>query len=94
MPATRAHVIIHGRVQGVCFRLCTQDQARAFGLSGWVRNRYGGTVEAVFEGDAARIEEMINWCRRGPSMAHVTRVDVARGEAQGAATGFSIRPSV
>ncbi len=94
MPTTRAHVIIRGRVQGVCFRMCTQDQARARGLSGWVRNRYDGSVEAVFEGDAARVEDMIDWCRRGPSMAHVAHVDVTRGEAQGAATGFSIRPSV
>jgi acylphosphatase len=73
----RARVVARGRVQGVFFRAETRDRARSLGLAGWVRNNPDGTVEAVFEGERERIEAMVEWCRRGPSLAHVDdlRVD-------------------
>ncbi|HLG28689.1 MAG TPA: acylphosphatase, partial [Candidatus Brocadiales bacterium] len=49
MPTTRAHVYVHGRVQGVFFRATTRDKARSLGVKGWVKNCLDGGVEAVFE---------------------------------------------
>jgi acylphosphatase len=89
--AARAHVVVHGRVQGVFFRAETRDRARSLGLAGWVRNTSDGSVEAVFEGDRERIESLVEWCRRGPSLADVDDVEVTweepRGEAAFAVEG-------
>jgi acylphosphatase len=73
---TRARVRVHGRVQGVFFRVETRDRARSLGLAGWVRNCGDGSVEAVFEGERARVQSMVDWCGRGPSGASVESVDV------------------
>lgn len=67
-------VRIQGRVQGVWYRGWTVDQATARGLSGWVRNRRDGSVEAVFRGSEAVVDEMIALCWTGPPAARVTEV--------------------
>lgn len=90
MPNIRAHVVVHGRVQGVFFRAETERTARALGLTGWVRNLSDGTVEAVFEGPAEAVERAIAWCRTGPPYARVSAVDVTRGEYTGAFDRFAI----
>ena len=72
----RLHVLIEGRVQGVFFRAATKDEARARGLTGWVRNLPDGRVEAVFEGDKRVVENMLVWCHEGPPYAYVNRVEV------------------
>jgi acylphosphatase len=82
-------VRVHGRVQGVFFRVETRDRARSLGLTGWVRNCADGAVEAVFEGERERVESMIDWCRRGPSGARVESVDVKWEEAAGE-LGFTV----
>ncbi len=86
---TRAHVHVRGRVQGVFFRMETRDRARSLGLEGWVRNCRDGTVEAVFEGDRARVESMVDWCGRGPAGARVDDVDVKWEEPAGE-SGFAV----
>ena len=86
---TRARVRIHGRVQGVFFRAETRSRARSLGLSGWVRNCRDGSVEAVFEGEAERVESMVDWCRRGPSGASVERIDLGWEEPAGE-DGFTV----
>ncbi|MFB6089074.1 MAG: acylphosphatase [Candidatus Aenigmatarchaeota archaeon] len=68
----RTHVFISGRVQGVAFRASTRRKAKKLGISGWVRNLSDGRVEAVFEGEKNKIEQLIEWCRRGPIGARVT----------------------
>ena len=73
----RAHVFVSGRVQGVFYRAETRDHARTRRLGGWVRNCGDGRVEAVFEGPLPQVESMIEWCRKGPRLAHVTSVEVA-----------------
>ena len=73
----RAHVFVSGMVQGVSFRWYTTQQARAHGVSGWVRNLDDGRVEAVFEGSSAAVEALVSWCREGPRHARVSAVDVA-----------------
>jgi acylphosphatase len=72
--ADQVHVLISGLVQGVGYRHSTYRKALDLGLHGWVRNLPNGNVEAVFQGDRARIERMLEWCRRGPAIARVDRV--------------------
>ncbi len=85
-------VRITGRVQGVCFRAWTESTASALGLSGWVRNRRDGTVEALFSGTANQVEEMLARCRAGPPGALVEKVAAAE-EIGAAPAGFAILPS-
>lgn len=86
-----AHVVVSGRVQGVCFRYATADEAVCRGVSGWVQNLPDGRVEAVFEGEEDAVEEMIAFCRQGPPAARVEAVEVRRVEPSGAFENFSIR---
>lgn len=69
-------VTIRGRVQGVGYRAWLAMTAEAMGLSGWVRNRRDGSVEALLAGGEGTVAEMIDKCRRGPSAARVEAVDV------------------
>ncbi|WP_302080879.1 acylphosphatase [Salinibaculum rarum] len=73
---TRAHVFVTGNVQGVYFRATTRDEAQERDVDGWVRNLDDGRVEAVFEGPAETVEEMVEFCHRGSSAATVEDVDV------------------
>ena len=86
----RRRVVVHGRVQGVFFRGSTAERAREVGVNGWVRNRTDGTVEAVFEGSAAQVEEMLRYCRQGPPWARVERIEEVE-EAPENLGGFGIR---
>jgi acylphosphatase len=72
----RRHVYVRGRVQGVFFRDTCARKALQEGVTGWVRNRRDGQVEAVFEGEADAVDRMVEWCRHGPSRAIVTGVQV------------------
>jgi acylphosphatase len=72
----RLHVLIEGRVHGVFFRASTRDEARAWGLAGWVRNLADGRVEALFEGERPALEKMLAWCRQGPPYAYVDHLEV------------------
>ena len=91
MTKTRAHVYVSGRVQGVFYRDYTQRQARARGVTGWVRNLSDGRVEAVFEGDEQAINHMVAWCRRGSPHAYVTDVRVEHEPYRGEFRGFSVK---
>jgi len=83
------HLIIHGHVQGVCFRNSMQEEAELLGVAGWVRNLPDRSVEAMVQGEAATVDAMVRWAQRGPMMANVERVDVAPGT--GNYSGFEIR---
>jgi acylphosphatase len=86
----RVHVLIEGRVQGVFFRAATRDEARARGLSGWVRNLPDGRVEALFEGEKPVVENMLTWCRKGPPYAYVDQVEEDWQNYQGDLTDFRV----
>ena len=93
MTARRQLLVrLHGKVQGVWFRAWTEREARRLGLDGWVRNRSDGTVEALFAGRAAAVEEMLRLCGEGPPMAEVRRVETSGTEAT-VAPGFEQRPT-
>ena len=80
-------VCISGRVQGVWFRAWTKNRAVELGLSGWVRNRRDGTVEAIFSGPAPQVDEMIAACHAGPPAARVTSMQQSAAEPP-AESGF------
>lgn len=86
----RRRVVAHGRVQGVYFRDTTRRRALSMGVSGWVRNRPDGTVEAVFEGAPHAVERLVAFCGEGPRGARVDRVEVSEEKVEGL-SGFSIR---
>jgi acylphosphatase len=85
------HLIIAGRVQGVGFRYSMHAAAERLGVTGWVRNRRDGTVEAVVDGAPAAVAAMIEWAKAGPPGARVT--DVAVGDTDGAFASFESRPT-
>lgn len=87
----RARVVVTGRVQGVAFRYATREEANMRGVKGWVRNLADGRVEAVFEGEQDKVEELVDFCHHGPSAAKVSSVDITREEYKGDFKDFFIR---
>jgi acylphosphatase len=79
----RRRVVAYGLVQGVFFRDTCGQEAQRLGVTGSVRNAPDGTVVATFEGSPSAVEQMIAWTRRGPSRAHVERVEVTPETPQG-----------
>lgn len=90
MDEVRRRVIVSGRVQGVFFRDTCQQVAQRLGVRGWVRNRHDGTVEVAAEGHREQVDQLVEWCRTGPSRAHVTGIEVTEGSPTGE-PGFTIR---
>jgi len=86
----RRRVVAYGRVQGVFFRDSCDRMARSAGVSGSVRNRNDGAVEAVFEGEPEAVDRMVAWMRQGPRRAHVERVEVIEEEPVGESS-FRVR---
>ena len=77
MEAVTLRLKISGRVQGVGYRAWTSRTAKAAGLSGWVRNRADGSVEALVQGSAVAVETFVAACHAGPPSARVMAVDTA-----------------
>ena len=76
MPRIARHLTITGKVQGVWYRAWTVETARSLGLTGWVRNRTDGSVEAVVEGDEGAVDQFLALARVGPAAARVERIDM------------------
>jgi acylphosphatase len=84
----RKRIVVSGRVQGVFFRDSARNEASRLGIAGSARNMPDGTVEVVAEGDEDAVNQLIEWCRSGPSHADVEDVQVTDEEPEGA-SGFS-----
>jgi acylphosphatase len=93
MSHVAKHLVIHGRVQGVGYRDATVHAAFTHRVAGWVRNRSDGTVEAHAQGEPEALERFVEWCRRGPPLARVSKVDVSEAHVDGALRDFSWRPT-
>jgi len=87
----RAHIFIQGMVQGVFFRAKTRQKAKELRLTGWVKNLPDGRVEAVFEGEKEKVEQMIEWTQKGPLFSRVDDVKVDFEEYKGEFENFEIR---
>ena len=87
------HLLIEGRVQGVGYRDWLLREATRLGLSGWVRNRGDGRVEAVVAGPEPLVQALLSSCRRGPALARVERIEENFAEVP-EEPGFRRRPSV
>ncbi len=81
---------MHGSVQGVFFRDSTRQTAEQHGVSGWVRNRPDGTVEAILEGSTAAVQAVESFCTTGPEQATVERVEASDEDPEGISS-FSVR---
>lgn len=79
---TRHHLRIYGHVQGVFFRESMCRKAQQLGITGWVRNRRDGSVEAMIQGATEAISAMIEWARTGPEPARVERVEISAGSGE------------
>ena len=90
-PEARLHAIVHGRVQGVNFRYYTVRTAQRLGLTGWVANRWDGTVETVAEGQSEVLNEFWDFLHRGSPSSMVQQVDVNWGTATGEFKRFGVR---
>jgi protein-L-isoaspartate(D-aspartate) O-methyltransferase len=84
-------VRVHGSVQGVFFRATARSEGARLGLRGWVTNESDGSVTLRLQGDAAVVDAMLDWCRRGPPAARVDWLEVADAEADPALSGFEVR---
>ena len=71
---------VTGRVQGVGFRWSAQEEARRFGLAGWVRNADDGSVEGLVQGGRAEVQKFTAWLRHGPRGAQVTNLELEDAE--------------
>jgi acylphosphatase len=87
----RVSVLIRGYVQGVGFRASCQREAVSLGLTGWVRNRWDGSVEALLEGPEEAVDQMIEWCRQGPPRAEVSSVEVTPAPEAEPLRSFNVR---
>jgi len=88
----RVHVIVRGGVQGVGYRWTARLTAGEVGVSGWIRNRADGSVEAEVEGDPARVDEMLAWMAEGPPGASVDGAEVTELPPAGGST-FDVLPT-
>lgn len=86
----RVHVIVEGRVQGVFFRAYTRDAATGLGLSGWVKNRPDGSVEALIEGEKNSVEKMLHWFHQGSPNSIVAKVHATEESPVGETSPFEI----
>ena len=81
---------ITGRVQGVCFRAWTQEEAARHGVSGWVRNEPDGSVRALIVGPSGRVNAMLERCREGPPAAQVSDVETEDVKPPPEVSGFRV----
>jgi acylphosphatase len=86
----RVHVIVRGDVQGVGYRYTMRMIARAAGVSGWVRNRRDGSVEAEVEGTESAVDEVLAWMAEGPPGSRVDHAETTDASPTGG-TGFEVR---
>lgn len=91
MNKKRVHVHISGRVQGVYYRQTALKIAGELGIYGWVKNTLDGRVEGVFEGDEVKVDNMVEWCRKGPSMSRVDNVEMLEEKYRNEFNDFRIK---
>ncbi|HUH06726.1 MAG TPA: acylphosphatase [Egibacteraceae bacterium] len=92
MQVKRVQVVAAGLVQGVFFRAALRDEAQRLGVTGWVRNRSDGRVEAELQGPAQAVEDAIEFVRRGPGKAEIAEMEVRPLSVAAREGGFRTLP--
>jgi acylphosphatase len=92
MTITR-RLVIHGQVQGVGYRYSMSAAAERIGITGWVRNRRDGTVEAIVQGTPLAVEQIMKWAERGPAGASVSHVTSFEDAEEKTYTNFTQQPT-
>jgi acylphosphatase len=87
----RLHAFVRGKVQGVRFRMFTLEASAKYKITGWVRNRYGGSVELMAEGEKIELENFLDLLKIGPSMSNVEKIEREWLPATGEFAKFKIR---
>ena len=87
----RLHASVDGRVQGVGYRAFVVDSAVILGLTGWVRNRWDGSVEVLAEGERSVLEQLLARLRRGPYSAYVSDLRFEWLDSRGDLKGFVVK---
>ncbi|MGD9158802.1 MAG: acylphosphatase [Desulfobacteraceae bacterium] len=90
MENVSVHLIVEGRVQGVCYRDSTRIKAAKLEIRGWVKNRRDGNVEIVAEGSEANIRKFVEWCHEGPPYAVVSKIAESIREFRNEFDSFNI----
>lgn len=88
---TSVKIFIYGKVQGVAFRYHIKELANTLGVSGWVRNRVDGSVELFLQGEIHLVNQLIDWCHKGPAEALVGKIDISHSSAESDLSGFVVR---
>ena len=91
---SRLYAVVEGQVQGVGFRSFVLDKAEELGLTGWVRNTRQGNVEVLAEGPRFALEDLLSGLKKGPSMAHVSRVRESWSESTGEYRFFGVEHTI
>ncbi|MEK3806156.1 acylphosphatase [Metabacillus sp. SLBN-84] len=84
------HLIVHGHVQGVGFRYFAQSAAQSEKVTGWVKNKEDGTVEAVAQGTENQLDSFVHTLRSGNRYAQVEEIKVSEVEQDQTHAGFKI----
>ena len=86
----RIRAKFYGRVQGVFFRANTKEKASELNLNGWVKNKEDGSVEMVVDGEEDSIQALLNWCKKGPGISRIDRINILKENKKGKFSGFEI----
>ncbi len=87
------NIRITGKVQGVAFRYHAKEMAHLHHVSGWIRNRIDGSVEAFFQGEPSQVTQLINWCRSGSPDATISHISIDDVPPDSQISGFIVRPT-
>jgi acylphosphatase len=87
----KVKILVSGRVQGVYFRLFTQNKAKHFAIKGSVKNLQDGRVEIIAEAESKTIEKFIKWCNKGPITARVDHVEIVELQHDELLTSFELK---
>ncbi len=90
MYPSQVHILVSGMVQGVFFRYSTVRRARELGLTGWVRNLTDGRVEILAQGEKKKLDQLVDWSRRGPAGARVSKIELFREKSKLTFSSFKI----
>ena len=86
----KANILVSGRVQGVFYRASTREKALELGIKGWVMNKPDGSVYIAAEAEESKLDQFIEWCKKGPMMAKVDNIDISHQSPEGFSS-FEVR---